>query len=127
MSQSTIWGATLKKALALQWGAVAGLAGIAGVVSLNAALSLLGGGVAVVVPNTLLAVWLMGRMQREDAGGAGAVALMVAEGLKLAGTTGLLLATVMLMGPKLVWPGFLAGIIGALLAQWLTLWVTRRY
>lgn len=127
MSQSMIWGATLKKALALQWGAVAGLAGIAGVVSLNAALSLLGGGVAVVVPNTLLAVWLMGRMQREDAGGAGAVALMVAEGLKLAGTTGLLLATVMLMGPKLVWPGFLAGIIGALLAQWLTLWVTRRY
>lgn len=127
MSQSMIWGATLKKALALQWGAVAGLAGIAGVVSLNAALSLLGGGVAVVVPNTLLAVWLMGRMQREDAGGAGAVALMVAEGLKLVGTTGLLLATVMLMGPKLVWPGFLAGIIGALLAQWLTLWVTRRY
>lgn len=127
MSQSMIWGATLKKALALQWGAVAGLAGIAGVVSLNAALSLLGGGVAVVVPNTLLAVWLMGRMQREDAGGAGAVALMVAEGLKLVGTTGLLLATVMLMGPKLAWPGFLAGIIGALLAQWLTLWVTRRY
>jgi hypothetical protein len=66
-------------------------------------------------------------MQRGDADGGGAVALMVAEGLKLMGTTGLLLATVILMGSSLSWPGFLAGIVGTLLSQWLTLWVTRRY
>lgn len=125
MSQSSIWGATLKKALALQWGAVAGLACITWWVSGNAALSLLCGGAAVVLPNTLLAVWLMPRLRGADAGGA--VALMVAEGFKLMGTTGLLLGTVLLLRPGLVWPAFLAGIVTALLSQWLTLWVTRRY
>ena len=125
MSQSSIWGVTLKKAVALQWGAVAGMACIALFWGKNAALSLLCGGAAVVVPNTLLAVWLMPRMQGADAGGA--VALMVGEGLKLMGTTALLLATVLLLRPGLVWPGFLAGIVTALVSQWLTLWVTRRY
>lgn len=125
MSQSSIWGVTLKKAVALQWGAVAGLACVAWLISGNAALSLSCGGAAVVVPNTLLAVWLMPRMQGADAGGA--VALMVAEGMKLMGTTGLLLASVLLLRPGLVWPAFLAGIVIAVLSQWLTLWVTRRY
>ena len=125
MSQPSIWGASLVKATVLQWGAVVGLAGVAWLLSGNAALSLLGGGFAVVLPNTLLALWLMPRLQRADA--EGAVALMVAEGLKLMGTTGLLLAVVFLMRPGLVWPGFLAGIVVALMAQWATLWVTRRY
>jgi F0F1-type ATP synthase assembly protein I len=127
MSQSSIWGATLKKAVALQWGAVAVLALSAGLLfGWNAGRSVLLGGVAVVLPNSLLALWLVPRMQGgADAGGA--VALMVAEGLKLMGTTALLLATVILMGPNLSWPGFLAGIVGTLLSQWLTLWVTRRY
>lgn len=128
MSQSSIWGATLKKAVALQWGAVVGLAGIGGLLfGWDAGRSVLLGGVAVVLPNSLLALWLMPRMQRTDADGGGAVALMVAEGLKLMGTTALLLATVILMGSRLSWPGFLAGIVGTLLSQWLTLWVTRRY
>ncbi|MGQ0530167.1 MAG: ATP synthase subunit I [Panacagrimonas sp.] len=125
MSLPSIWGASLVKAMALQWGAVAALAGGACFWSVNAGLSLLGGGLAVVLPNTLLALWLRPRLQRADA--AGAVALMVAEGLKLMGTTGLLLAVVLLMRPGLVWPGFLAGIVVALVAQWATLWVTRRY
>lgn len=125
MSQSSIWGATLKKAMVLQWGAVAGLACIAWGMSGNAALSLLCGGAAVVLPNTLLAVWLMPRMQGADAGGA--VALMVAEGLKLMGTTALLLGSVLLLTPDLIWPAFFAGIFTALVSQWLTLWVTRRY
>jgi F0F1-type ATP synthase assembly protein I len=126
MPQPSIWGATLKKAVALQWGAVAVLAGIGGLWSGNAALSVLFGGVAVVLPNTLLALWLMPRLQGGgDAGGA--VALMVAEALKLMGTTGLLLAVVILMKKGLVWPAFMAGIIGAVLAQWSTVWVTRRY
>jgi len=64
-------------------------------------------------------------MQGADAGGA--VALMVAEGLKLMGTTALLLGSVLLLRPGLVWPAFLAGIVTALVSQWLTLWVTRRY
>lgn len=127
MSQSSIWGATLKKAVALQWGAVAALAVLGGLLfGWDTGRSVLLGGVAVVLPNTLLALWLMPRMQNgSDAGGA--VALMVAEGLKLMGTTALLLATVILMGSSLSWPGFLAGIVGTLLSQWLTLWVTRRY
>lgn len=125
MSQPSIWGASLRKAMALQWGAVAGLAGLGWLLSGNAALSVLGGGFAVVLPNTLLAAWLMPRLQRADS--ADAVGLMVAEGLKLMGTTGLLLAVVLLMQPALVWPGFLAGIVAALMAQWATLWVTRRY
>jgi F0F1-type ATP synthase assembly protein I len=129
MSQSSIWGATLKKAVALQWGAVAVLALIGGLLfGWDAGRSVGLGGVAVVLPNTLLALWLMPRMQRQgEADAGGAVALMVAEGLKLTGTTALLLATVILMGSSLSWPGFLAGIVGTLLSQWLTLWLTRRY
>lgn len=125
MIQSSIWGATLIKAMALQWGAVAGLAGLAWLAGGNAALSLFCGGAAVVIPNALLAAWLMPRLQAgSDAGGA--VALMVAEGLKLMGTTGLLVGTVLLLGPRMAWPAFLAGIVGAVLAQWLAVWVTRR-
>lgn len=124
VNRISIWGASLLKAMALQWGAVAVLAGLGGMASANVALSLLGGGVAVLIPNTLLAAWLLPRMQRADGGGA--VALMVAEGLKLMGTTGLLVGAVFLMGPRMVWPAFLAGIVGALLAQWLAVWVTRR-
>lgn len=127
MSQSTIWGATLKKAVALQWGAVAVLALIGGLLfGWDAGRSVLLGGVAVALPNTLLALWLMPRMRGgSDAGGA--AALVVAEGLKLMGTTALLLGTVILMGSRLSWPGFLVGIVGTLLSQWMTLWVTRRY
>lgn len=129
MSQSSIWGATLKKAVALQWGAVVLLASAGGLLfGWNAGRSVLLGGVAVALPNSLLALWLIPRMQRQggpDAGGA--VALVVAEGLKLMGTTALLLGTVILMGSQLSWPGFLVGIVGTLLSQWLTLWVTRRY
>lgn len=128
MSQSSIWGATLKKAVALQWGAVAALALVGCVLfGWGAGRSVLLGGVAVVLPNTLLALWLMPRLQAGGAEAGGAVALMVAEGLKLLGTTALLLAAVILMGPGLSWPGFLAGIVGTLLSQWITLWVTRRY
>jgi F0F1-type ATP synthase assembly protein I len=128
MSQSSIWGATLKKAVALQWGAVAALALIGCLLfGWDAGRSVLLGGVAVVLPNSLLAMWLMPRMQQGGADAGGAVALMVAEGLKLMGTTALLLATVILLGPSLIWPGFLAGIVGTLLSQWLGLWVTRRY
>jgi len=128
MSQSSIWGATLKKAVALQWGAVAALALIGCLLfGWEAGRSVLLGGVAVVLPNSLLALWLMPRLQQGGADAGGAVALMVAEGLKLMGTTALLLATVILLGPSLIWPGFLAGIVGALLSQWLGLWVTRRY
>lgn len=128
MSQSSIWGATLKKAVALQWGAVAALALIGCLLfGWEAGRSVLLGGVAVVLPNSLLALLLMPRMQQGGADAGGAVALMVGEGLKLMGTTGLLLATVILLGPSLIWPGFLAGIVGTLLSQWLGLWVTRRY
>lgn len=126
MSQRTIWGATLRKAVALQCGAVAGVAGIVMVFGENAALSLLCGGAAVVVPNVLLAAWLMPRMQQADSGG-NAAALVVAEGFKLMGTTALLLAAVVVMKAALVWPAFISGIIVALLANWWSLWLTRRY
>lgn len=126
MSQRTIWGATLQKAMVLQCGAVAGLAGIVAVlVGGNAALSLLCGGAAVVLPNLGLAAWLMPRLQGSDA--SGGVALMVAEGIKLGATTMLLLAAVLAMKSALAWPAFLAGITAALVANWVSLWVTRRY
>lgn len=126
MSQRTIWGATLRKAMVLQCGVVAGIAGIVAVlVGANAALSLLCGGAAVVLPNLVLAAWLTPRLQGADA--SGAVAMMVAEGLKLAGTTGLLLGSVFAMRSALVWPAFLLGIVAALVANWVSLWITRRY
>jgi F0F1-type ATP synthase assembly protein I len=126
MSQYAIWGASLKKTVALQWGVVAGLSVFAWLLANHAAgLSLLCGGLAVTLPNTLLALWLMRRVARSET--AGAMALMRGEMLKLGGTTALLVIVATKLKAVLVWPALLAGLLGALMAQWYALWLTRRY
>lgn len=126
MSQKTIWAATLTKAVVMQWSAVVGVAAVAGLLGgVAAGESALGGGAAVALPNTLLAVWMLPRLK--SAGPNAAVHLMVAEGLKLAGTVALLVGLVVVVGKALVWPAMIAGMVVSIVGQWLALLVTKRY
>ena len=110
----------------MQWSAVVGLGALAWLPGgAMAGWSAVGGGVAVALPNTVLAAWLALRMRSGNAGAA--FAMMIGEGLKLVGTTGLMVLLVMLLGKRLVWPAMLSGIVVALVAQWFALLVTRRY
>jgi ATP synthase protein I len=110
----------------MQWSAVVGLAAVAWLLGgAVAGGSALGGGIAVALPNTVLAAWLVLRMNTANAGAA--LAMMIAEGLKLVGTIGLMVVLVVLLGKRLVWPAMLSGIVVALVAQWFALLVTRRY
>lgn len=77
------------------------------------------------VPNTVLALWLTVRVRR--VGSAGALAMMAGELLKLCGTLALLVGMVVKLKPELSWLALIIGVLGALKAQWLALWVTRRY
>lgn len=52
-------------------------------------------------------------------------ALLVAEGGKLLLTIAALVVGVRWLGTQMEWPGFLAGLVGAWVAQWLTVWFTR--
>ena len=76
-------------------------------------------------PNTVLALWLTLRVRQS--GTAGAVAMMMGEMLKLCCTLALLVMMVVKLKPELSWLALIAGVLGALKAQWLALWVTRRY
>ncbi len=126
MSQRTGWGATVGTAIAMQWSVILVLAGAAWLLSgESAARSLLGGGMAVALPNTVLALWLTLRVQR--AGGAGATAMMTGEILKLAVTIAAIALVVVQLKPGLSWLAMLVGVVAALKAQWLALWVTRRF
>ncbi|HKY93438.1 MAG TPA: ATP synthase subunit I [Nevskiaceae bacterium] len=111
----------------MQWSAVVGLAAVAWLVGGEmAGGSAFGGGFAVALPNTVLAAWLAIRMRQSVQAGA-ALAMVVGEMLKLAGTVTLMVMLVRVMGKGLVWPAMLSGIIVALVAQWFALLVTRRY
>lgn len=126
MSQQSTWGATVGTAIALQWGVVLALSCAAWTAGGQvAAQSLLGGGAAVAVPNTMLALWLTLRLIKT--GSAGAAAMMFGEILKIALTVGLLVMVVVRLRPDVSWPALIVGVIGALKAQWLALWVTRRF
>jgi F0F1-type ATP synthase assembly protein I len=52
-------------------------------------------------------------------------ALLVAEGGKLLLTIAALVVGIRWLGTQMEWPGFLAGLVGAWVAQWLTVWFTR--
>jgi len=52
-------------------------------------------------------------------------ALLVAEGGKLLLTIASLVVGIRWLGSQMEWPGFLAGLVGAWVAQWLTVWFTR--
>lgn len=126
MSQQTAWGATVGTAIALQWGVILALAGIAWLISGQiAATSLFFGGAAVAFPNTVLAAWLTLRVLKT--GNAGAATMMFGEILKIALTISLLVMVVVRLRPDVSWPALIVGVVGALKAQWLALWVTRRY
>jgi ATP synthase protein I len=121
--QRAAWGATVGMAIALQWAAIGVLAGVAWILGgTMGALSLIGGGASVALPNTLLAGWLTLRRMRP--GGAGPAAMLGGELLKLVLTIALLVVVVK-ASPGLSWLALLAGMVGALKAQWLALWVTR--
>lgn len=126
MSQQSTWGATVGTAIALQWGVVVGLSCLAWIVGGQvAAQSLLAAGAAVAIPNTVLALWLTFRVVKT--GNAGAAAMMFGEILKIVLTISLLVMVVVRLRPDLSWPALIVGVIGALKAQWLALWVTRRF
>lgn len=125
MSQQSIWGATVGTAIALQWGVILALAVLAWPIGGQiAATSLFYGGAAVAFPNTALAAWLTLRVLKT--GNAGAATMMFGEILKIALTISLLVMVVVRLRPDVSWPALIVGVVGALKAQWLALWVTRR-
>lgn len=125
MSQKA-WGATVGTAIALQWGVILTLAVVVwplfGTVP---AYSLFWGGAAVAIPNAVLAAWLTLRIVK--AGSAGAASMMLGEILKIGLTIALLVLVIVRLRPELSWPALIVGVVGALKAQWLALWVTRQY
>lgn len=125
MSQQSIWGATVGTAIALQWGVILALSCVAILVGQVAAVSLFCGGAAVAIPNTILALWLTLRVMKT--GNAGAAAMMFGEILKIVLTISLLVMVVVRLKPDVSWPAMIVGVVGALKAQWLALWVTRRF
>jgi F0F1-type ATP synthase assembly protein I len=113
-------------AIALQWAVVLVLAAAAAVLAGGkGALFLFLGGGAVALPNAMLALWLSLRIRRS--GSAGAVAMFAGELLKLGCTIALLVAIVARLRHDLMWLPLVIGVVAALKAQWLALWVTRRY
>ncbi|MGH8528321.1 MAG: ATP synthase subunit I [Nevskiales bacterium] len=124
-AQRKTWGATAATTVALQWGVILSLGAVAWLWrGQTSGLSLLGGGAAVALPNALFALWLTLRMRQA---GAGAAAVLVGEIFKLGMTIGLLLAVIVHLKPELSWLALMVGVIAALKAHWLALWVTRRY
>jgi len=123
-AQRARWDATVGMAVAVQWAVILFLSGIAwigfGDVS---AQSLLSGGAAVALPNALLALWLTLRLRR--AGNVGMAAMLGGELLKLGMTIALLAVVVGALRPQIAWLGLIVGVVAALKAQWLAVWVTR--
>lgn len=80
-------------------------------------------GAAVCIPHfvTGLVLW----MRTALTGHLSAATLLGSEGLKLLLIIAALYGARRWLGPDMMWPGFIAGLIGALMAQWLSLWVSR--
>jgi ATP synthase protein I len=123
-AQRASWGATVGKAVALQWTVVLVLALVAWIwVGRVGAKSLLFGGLAVALPNALLALWLTARLYRT--GPVGPAGMLAGELLKLGLTIALLVIGVRTMNPQIAWIALLVGLIAAVKAQWLAMWFTR--
>lgn len=123
MAGQRSWDATVGTAVALQWLVVLVLAGATWLLSEKSGWSLFYGGAAVALPNSLLALWLTLRVHR--AGGAGAAALMMGELVKLGFTIVLLVVLIGRLKLEMSWWALMVGVVAALKAQWLALWVTR--
>lgn len=126
MTQMTGWKNTVGTAIALQWALVMIFAGAAWLIGGNSgALSLFAGGAAVALPNAVLALWLTLRLRSK--GAVGAAGMMFGELLKLSFTLAAIVLVAVKLKPELSWLAMLIGVVVALKAQWLALWVTRRY
>lgn len=120
------WRKTVSTALALQWLVILVLGVIAWIWSGDkGAGSVFLGGAAVAVPNALFAAWLTIRLHQT--GTLGVIAMLMGELFKLGLTLALLTGVIIRFKADLVWLALLAGVIGALKAQWLALWFTRRF
>ena len=123
-AQRTAWNATVGRTIALQWAVILLLAGVALVAfGTGSAKSLLLGGVAVALPNALLALWLTARLYR--VGTVGVVSMFAGEMLKLGMTIALLTIVVVALKPQVAWLALIVGVVAALKAQWLAVWFTR--
>ena len=119
------WRATVGTTIALQWLVVLILTAMTWVLAgETGALSLLGGGGAVALANTALALWLTLRVVR--VGVLSPAVMLVGEMFKLGLTVALLVLVAVKLKP-LTWIALIVGVIGALKAQWLALWFTRKY
>ena len=123
-AQRAAWGATVGKTIALQWAVILLFAGVAWAgFGGGSARSLLLGGVAVALPNALLALWLTARLYR--GGAAGVASLLAGEMLKLGMTIALLVVVAVTLKSQVAWLALLVGVVAALKAQWLAVWFTR--
>lgn len=117
------WSRTLLISIGLQLGIVitAGL-GVA-LFSTRAAASLIAGGMAVAVPNALLALYLWSKARVIRV--LSVATFLAGESLKLGAITALLFITARVLGHTTVWPALVAGVFLALKGQWLAVWFTR--
>ncbi len=123
-ARRTAWNATVGKTIALQWAVILLFAGVAWIgFGTGSAKSLLLGGVAVALPNALLALWLTARLYR--VGTVGVVSMFAGEMLKLGMTVALLTTVVVALKPQVAWLALIVGVVAALKAQWLAVWFTR--
>lgn len=121
-----IFGEVAAAAVGMQWAVVLVLAAVAWwLAGARSAVSLLGGGLAVALPNTLLALslWLRARL----GGSLSAAAFLSGEIVKIVLTLSLLILIAVKLSLSVVWLALIIGVIGALKAQWLAFWVTRRF
>lgn len=118
------WGATVGTAIALQWGVILVLTGAAWMWGAIAAQSLFLGGAAVALPNSALALWLTFRARAST---LSVVAVMTGELVKLGLTIALLALVTARLKPEVSVLALIVGVVGALKAQWLALWFTRKF
>ena len=124
VAQRANWGATVGRAVALQWAVILVLGLFTWVgFGTDAAQSLLFGGVAVALPNALLALWLTLRLHR--VGPVGVVGMLAGELLKIGLTIALLAIGGSAFKSQVVWLALIVGVVAALKAQWLAVWFTR--
>lgn len=123
-AQRAAWRAIVGKTIALQWVVILVFTGVAwAMAGTRGAQSLLVGGVAVAVPNALLALWLTLRLYR--VGAVGVASMLAGELLKLGMTVTLLVVVVVALKPHISWLALIVGVVAALKAQWLAVWFTR--
>ena len=121
----SIFGEVVWVAVGLQWAIVLAFTGVAWWLGgAKSAISLLAGGAAVALPNTLLALSLWLRVWL--AGSLSAATFLFGEIVKIALTMALLILAAIKLSSSLVWLALIIGVIGALKAQWLGLWITRK-